>query len=30
MVLLRQFVTDTPVVRGASPTTEYSSNESSE
>lgn len=30
MVLLRQFVTDAPVVPEASPTTEYTSNESDE
>ena len=30
MVLLRQFVTDAPAISDASPTTEYSSNESNE
>lgn len=30
MVLLREFVTDAPVILDASPTTEYSSNESAE
>lgn len=30
MVLLREFVTDAPAISDASPTTEYSSNESAE